>query len=167
MDAEAATVATSTLKRDQAFSLLSRTGWNSAVAFLSSAAGSAPLIMLVSAMPNVSRNSVTGTMMGRPGIAILTEPSMQSTHALRVLSAAIASASANAEMRTGAPAAASSIRAWFFLFDAHCRNSQAGPFLVEKLEIPSPSPNMADTCCFGPGGITPYPTLPTILDFVG
>ena len=51
-----------------AFSLLVSTGWNSAVAFLSSAAGSAPLIMLVSAMPNTSRNSVTGSMMGSPGL---------------------------------------------------------------------------------------------------
>ena len=60
---------------DQPFSLLSSTGWNSAVAFLSSAAGSAPLIMLVSAMPKMSRNSVTGTMIGRPGCAMLAEVS--------------------------------------------------------------------------------------------
>src|SRR5207244_36816 len=98
--------------------------------FFSSLAGSAPLIILVRAMPKMSRNSVTGTMMGRPGCAIRAEASMQSTHALGTFSAASASAFAYAELRTGAPAADCSMRAWLVLFEAHCKYSQDGPFFL-------------------------------------
>ena len=45
----------------------SRTGLNSSVALVSSAFGSAPLIMLVRATPKMSRNSVTGMISGKPG----------------------------------------------------------------------------------------------------
>src|SRR5215831_11291528 len=103
----------------QLFSLLSSTGWNSAVAFFSSVAGSAPLIMLVSATPNTSRNSVTGAMIGSPGCAMLAEVSMHSTHSLGALKSLDFCAAAYAELRTGAPAAACSMRVWLFLFDAH------------------------------------------------
>src|SRR5438094_8734167 len=104
-----------------AFSLLSSTGWKSAVAFLSSAAGSAPLIMLVSAMPNTSRNSVTGSMLGSPGGAMAADASMHSTHSFGALKSLDFCAIASAELRTGAPAAACRMRVWFSLFDAHCR----------------------------------------------
>ena len=45
----------------------SNTGLKAAVAFLSSSAGSPPEIMLVSATPKTSRNSVTATISGSPG----------------------------------------------------------------------------------------------------
>ena len=106
---------------EQAFSLLSSTGWNSSVALRNSVAGSAPLIMLVSATPNTSRNSVTGAMTGSPGWAIAADFSMQSTHSFGALKSLDCCAAAYAELRTGAPAAACSIRVWFVLLDAHCR----------------------------------------------
>src|SRR5450755_3963108 len=96
----------------QAFSLLSRIGWNSIVAFFISTDGSAPLIMLVKAMPKTSRNSVTGTITGKPGCEILAEATMQSTHAFGAFSPASASGLRYAELCTGAPAAAWSKRAW-------------------------------------------------------
>jgi hypothetical protein len=45
---------------------LSNTGWNAAVAFFSSVAASAQPTTLVSAAPIVSRDSMTGTITGRP-----------------------------------------------------------------------------------------------------
>src|SRR5712691_8918309 len=52
------------------FSVFTSTGRNASLAFLSSVSGSAPVIMLVSAIPNVSRNSVTATISGSPARAI-------------------------------------------------------------------------------------------------
>jgi len=49
----------------------SNTGLKAALAFLSSSAGSPPEIMLVSATPKTSRNSVTETISGNPGRTML------------------------------------------------------------------------------------------------
>ena len=46
---------------------------------------------------------------------------MQSTHSFGALKSLDCWAAAYAELRTGAPAAACSIRVWFALLDAHCR----------------------------------------------
>lgn len=56
----------SELQRLYASFTLSSTGWKTAVAFFISVAGSAPPTMLVRPTPMVSRNSVTGTITGRP-----------------------------------------------------------------------------------------------------
>ena len=77
--------------------------------------------MLVSAMPNMSRNSVTAAMTGSPGCAIFADASMHSTHCFGDLKSLDAWAAAYADVRTGAPAAACSMRVWLALFDAHCR----------------------------------------------
>jgi hypothetical protein len=65
----------------------------SAVALSSSAFGSAPPIMFVSAIPNVSRNSVTGSISGRPGRPILPEAMSVSTQSWGTTMLAFASAS--------------------------------------------------------------------------
>ena len=75
--------------------------------------------MLVSAMPNTSRNSVTGSMMGSPGFAIRSDPATASSHAAGTAMLASACLSENADNRTGAPAPACSSRAWFCLLVAH------------------------------------------------
>ena len=77
----------------QPCSLLASTGAKVSVAFLSSAATSAPPIALVSATPKTSRNSVTGTICGRPARAILAEPSRHSNYCLPNFELAIVSVS--------------------------------------------------------------------------
>src|SRR6185437_11105484 len=60
------------------FSLRSRIGRNWSLAFFSSVAGSAPDSVAVSAEPTMSRNSATGTMIGRPSLLILADATTES-----------------------------------------------------------------------------------------
>jgi hypothetical protein len=88
------------------------------LAFFNSVAGSAPDKVAVSAAPTMSRNSATGTMMGRPSLLILEDATTESSHSW-VLTPLRTVSSLRIELRNGTPPPLCSSRAPMVFDTAH------------------------------------------------